>query len=221
MLWHRFACPAILLAATVCLIRSAAADWNYVFSNSMSPSIQEGDCILVNKLAYDLRLPLTWWRVRPWASPERGDVVLLDAPDDGERLVKRIVGVPGDVIECRDNKLWVNGDAVTEDSLSSRVIADGCGASGDYRLRREKLGEKTHAVLFCVDRPAPDSIGPISVRANQYFVLGDNRDESVDSRAFGLVAREHIIGRVMAVTFAFDPTRRFAPAWGRSFRRVI
>jgi signal peptidase I len=211
MLGRRWLIPAICVALFVGVFRSAAADWNYVFSNSMNPSIQVGDCVLVNKLAYELNLPLTNWRSRPWASPDRGDVVVINAPDDGERLVKRIVGVPGDFIELRDNVLVVNGEPVTNGAA---------GAGGDYRLSSEKLGDRLHAVAFCVDRPARRSFGPIRVRDGQYFVLGDNRDESVDSRSFGLVALDQIVGRVVAVTFAFNPQNHFAPAWGRSFRRV-
>src|SRR5262245_42476165 len=110
IVWRRFGRPACFAALFVTLLRAAGIDWNYVFSNSMSPSIHVGDCIVVNKLAYDFKLPLTEWRPSSWAEPERGDVVLLHAPDDGEPLVKRVVGLPGDRIEFRNNRLLINGE---------------------------------------------------------------------------------------------------------------
>jgi signal peptidase I len=215
MLWRRFLLPTLCLAAPLGLVRRTAADWNYVFSNSMSPSIEVGDCILVNKLAYDLQFPWIGLRVQRQAQPSIGDVVVLRAPDDGERLVKRIVGVPGDVVEIRAGELFVNGASVNGGSAT-----DGT-ADGDYRTMCETLGGRTHRVMFCADRPGQRTIGPVTLKPDQYFVLGDNRDASVDSRSFGAVARDQILGRVVGVTLAFQTTKHFAPAWDRSFRRVL
>ena len=81
------------------------ADLNWVPTGSMNPTILEGDCLLVNKAAYDLRVPLTFQRVARWAEPERGDIVICFSPTDGTRLVKRVIGLPGDTLELRDNDL--------------------------------------------------------------------------------------------------------------------
>jgi signal peptidase I len=221
VIWRQLGRPALFAAALVGLLRSAGVDWNYVFSNSMSPSIHVGDCILVNKLAYDVRFPLIGWRHSSWAEPERGDVVLLHAPDDGEPLVKRVVGLPGDRIEFRGNHLLINGEVMPVDSELASETQRAASNDGDYQFTSERLGTKVHKVVFCSDRPSYRSLAPVLVRADQYFVLGDNRDESVDSRSFGLVRRDQIIGRVIGVTLAFNPTKHFAPAWDRCFRRVL
>src|SRR5256885_2465447 len=93
-------------------LRSALADWNDVPTGSMKPTIEEGDRVVVNKLAYDLKIPFTTIEVAKWGDPKRGDIVVLFSPEDGTRLVKRVVGVPGDRIEMRENQLFINGKAM-------------------------------------------------------------------------------------------------------------
>src|SRR2546421_4549826 len=92
-------------------LRSALADWNDVPTGSMKPTIQEGDRVVVNKLAYDLKVPFTMIELAKWGDPKRGDIVVLFSPEDGVRLVKRVVAVPGDRIEMRNEQLLVNGQA--------------------------------------------------------------------------------------------------------------
>src|SRR5213593_920316 len=94
-------------------LRSALADWNDVPTGSMKPTIEEGDRVVVNKLAYDLKIPFTMIEVAKWGDPKRGDIVVLFSPVDGVRLVKRVVAVPGDRIEMRENQLFVNGRAAS------------------------------------------------------------------------------------------------------------
>src|SRR5439155_26929888 len=101
--------PAVILIIVMCSFRSAIADWNIVPSGSMNPSILEGDRIFVNKLAFGLRVPFTSWEVAHWSTPSRGDVVVFYSPADGERLVKRVVGLPGDTIAMTNNALLING----------------------------------------------------------------------------------------------------------------
>src|SRR5438094_311380 len=101
----------LAMLLVVSSLRSALADWNDVPTGSMKPTIEEGDRVVVNKLAYDLKVPFTTFEVWKWGDPRRGDIVVLFSPKDGMRLVKRVVGVPGDRIEMRDNQLYVNGDA--------------------------------------------------------------------------------------------------------------
>ena len=90
-------------------LRSALADWNDVPTGSMKPTIQEGDRVVVNKLAYDLKVPFTTIKIVKWDDPKRGDIVVLFSPVDGTRLVKRVVAIPGDQVEMRDNQLYING----------------------------------------------------------------------------------------------------------------
>lgn len=99
----------ILLIGTP--LRSAVVDWNWVPTGSMKPTIVEGDLVLVNKLAYDLKIPFTTHHLAAWSNPQRGDIVVCFSPDDGTRLVKRVVGLPGDTLALRHDTLVVNGVA--------------------------------------------------------------------------------------------------------------
>src|SRR6516164_1968236 len=107
--WQRDIRPFLLIALIVCSIRSSLADWNDVPTGSMKPTIIEGDRVFVNKLAYDLKVPFTTWHMAQWSNPRRGDIVVFFSPYDGKRLVKRVVGLPGDRIELIKDQLFVNG----------------------------------------------------------------------------------------------------------------
>ncbi len=112
-LWRDTVRPILVILVVLGSFRSAVADWNDVPTGSMKPTILEGDRIFVNKLAYDLKVPFTKWRLLAWAGPRRGDVVICFSPADGTRLVKRVIGLPGDRIELRNNLLLINGTAAT------------------------------------------------------------------------------------------------------------
>src|SRR5438309_7982300 len=99
-LWHAIR-PIVILVIILFAIRSSLADWNDVPTGSMIPTILEGDRIFVNKLAYDLKVPFTTWHIAQWSNPKRGDIVVFYSPADGQRLVKRCVAVPGDVLELK------------------------------------------------------------------------------------------------------------------------
>src|SRR5881398_1994769 len=103
----------LIMILVVSSLRSALADWNDVPTGSMKPTIQEGDRVVVNKLAYDLKIPFTTIEIAKWSDPKRGDIVVLFSPLDGTRLVKRVIAVPGDRIEMRDNQLFVDGNAAS------------------------------------------------------------------------------------------------------------
>src|SRR5688500_3060817 len=106
---HQQVKPFVFVVLILCMVRSSIADWNDVPTGSMNPSIIEGDRIFVNKLAYDLKVPFTTWHVAKWGEPKRGDVVVFYAPG-GVRMVKRVVGLPGDTITLDDHRLRVNGE---------------------------------------------------------------------------------------------------------------
>ena len=105
--WLEWRALLIFLAVMV-LFRSAIADWNQVPSGSMKPTILEGDRVVVNKLAYDLKIPFTTWHLTEWADPQRGEIVTFYSPDDDILLIKRVIGVPGDVVSMRNNQLYIN-----------------------------------------------------------------------------------------------------------------
>ena len=110
LLWREWLKPFLVIAITLLSFRSAVADWNHVPTGSMMPSILVGDRIFVNKMAYDLRFPFTRVRLAEWGAPERGDIVVFLSPQDGKRLVKRVIGLPGDEIRMLRHRLIVNGE---------------------------------------------------------------------------------------------------------------
>jgi signal peptidase I len=224
MLWRRWVRPGLVAVILVIALRSSAADWNYVASNSMRPCFEAGDCVLVNKLAYDVRIPLTGTKTLWHDQPQRGEVVLLVAPDNGERLVKRIIGVPGDTVEIRDNALFVNDRPLACHQFGP-VGQDGAercheAPRGDRYIACERIGERRYPVMFSPDQADERYFGPVSLPEGCYFVLGDNRDLSEDSRAFGAVTRDRIIGRVVAVTLSLRADGGLVSFWQRCFRRV-
>src|SRR5256885_2242669 len=111
-LWRKEIRPMLILAAILFSIRSSLADWNDVPTGSMKPTILEGDRVYVNKVAYDLKVPFTTLHLAQWDNPKRGEIVVFYSPHDGKRLVKRVIGVPGDTIELRHDSLLLNGNAV-------------------------------------------------------------------------------------------------------------
>jgi len=198
-------------------LRSALADWNDVPTGSMKPTIEEGDRVVVNKLAYDLKIPFTMIEVVKWGDPKRGDIVVLFSPQDGVRLVKRVVAVPGDRIEMRENQLFVNGRAASWKAIGSAEDTP----EGTSFLFEETLDGRTHQVMFIPSKPARRWIEPLVVPEGRYYVMGDNRDNSSDSRFIGLIERRRIVGKALAVAFSLDRAHWFVPRLGRFFRKLV
>lgn len=215
-LWREWIRTLLVILLVVGGLRSAVADWNDVPTGSMKPTILEGDRIVVNKLAYDLKMPFTTWRLARWGAPRPGDIVILLSPRDGTRLVKRVVGVGGDRIAMRDDHLEVNGRPVRTEVMGT------VGGAGDGPRERllvmETLGQRRHAIMITPELPAMRTFAPVTVPPDHVFVMGDNRDESGDSRYFGAVPVSAVTGRVTAVAASVDPGRHYLPRWGRFFR---
>lgn len=206
------------------LFRSAIADWNQVPSGSMEPNIMIGDRIVVDKISYDLRFPFTLQRIARWDNPQRGDVVTFPNPVDEEVYVKRLVAVGGDTVEVRNNRLIINGEVAsyspvakaTEEDLKShlsrrslrlnRIVKEEILGSERYIMRSKARG-----------RSRARSFGPVTVPEGKYFVMGDNRDNSSDSREFGFLDRDHILGRAYAIAFSVDTSNYYAPRGSRFF----
>ena len=222
LLWREWLKPFLVIAITLLSFRSAVADWNHVPTGSMMPTILVGDRIFVNKMAYDLRFPFTRFRLAEWGAPEHGDVVVFLSPHDGKRLVKRVIGTPGDEIVMRAHRLIVNGEPAeyapvepgVATQLEERVLEE-------HRLHSESLtlGE-THPIMTSLWLPSLADFDPVVVPADHYFVMGDNRDDSADSREFGFVEASRILGKATGVALSVDPDRHFTPRWDRFFRNL-
>ena len=202
-----------LMILIVSSLRSALADWNDVPTGSMKPTIQEGDRVVVNKLAYDLKVPFTTIKIFGWDDPKRGDIVVLFSPVDGVRLVKRVVAIPGDQVEMRENQLYINGQIAKQSPIATTELAD----YGRAYVLAENLQGHTHKMMVTPDIPAVRSFGPVVVPEGNYFVLGDNRDNSNDSRFIGFIERRRIVGEAVAVAFSLDRSRYFVPRFDRFF----
>ena len=200
------------------VFRSAFADWMLVPTGSMNPTIVEGDRILVNKMAYGLRIPFTMTRLTDGENPKRGDIVIFPSPKDGITLVKRVVGLPGETVEMRDERLFIDGAAV-DYSTTSDADGDLPQATRAHRheIVAENLGDRSHPIMTLPDRPAARTFGPVNVPDGEYLVLGDNRDNSEDSRYIGFIPRESIYGRAFGVAYSLDADRWYRPRFDRTF----
>ena len=213
--WRDWLRPFALVFAIVAPLKSAVADWNWVPSGSMKPSILEGELVYVNKLAYDLKVPFTTRHLSTWSNPARGDVVVFFSPQDGTRLVKRVVGLPGDIVELKNDVLYLNGIPQEYSSADSAPFQHDVFEDSHPIVAVEHLETSDHYVLGLPSRGALRNFGPITVPPDQYFMLGDSRDNSADSRYIGPVPRSAIVGRVPRVLLSFDPRRHYLPRFQR------
>ena len=216
--WRREIRPLLVLAIVVFSIRSSFADWSDVPTGSMKPTILEGDRVFVNKVAYDLKVPFTTVHLAEWADPKRGDIVVFYSPQNEQRLIKRVIGLPGDIIELRDNRLIINGEVIKYSAGSETLARD--LSSVDRKnlvVGSEQLAQHSHAVAAIPTVSAMRNFGPYQVPEKHYFMMGDNRDDSLDSRYFGAVERRRILGHATAVALSFDRNHYWQPRWHRFF----
>jgi signal peptidase I len=213
--WLRENRGFLLFLVGFLFFRTAIADWNPVPSGSMRPTILEGDVVFVERVAYDWKLPLTDLSLRRVGEPMRGDVVTFSSPRDGTRLIKRIVAVPGDIVELRGDRLILNGQPADYAPVEevAEALAPGVAVRGVREL--EQWGGQRRVVQFLPEVQARRNFGPLAVPADQFFMMGDNRDNSEDSRFIGLVPRRLIIGQAHRVIVSADITGHWAPRWDR------
>jgi signal peptidase I len=176
------------------VFRTAVADWNPIPSASMHPNLLEGDVVLVNRVAFDLKVPLTDMVLARLGEPERGDIVTFRSPRDGTLLIKRVAALPGDVVEMRDERLVINGRQADYRLVEHSVDSVGGAALRAVQLA-ESFGGTRHHIQVLPDVMAARTFGPVTVPAGQYLMLGDNRDNSADSRVIGLVPRKLLVPR--------------------------
>ena len=198
----------LLLLCAIVFFKSAIADLSSISGASMLPTLVDGDKVWVNKLAYDVKVPFTDVTLAKLSDPTRGDIVIIDSVQARKRLVKRIVGVPGDQVEIQNNALIINGDSVDYEVLSR---------DGGAMIIEEALPGRNHQVRLTryLMNSSSRSYGPVVVPEDRYFVLGDNRNSSADSRVYSFIPREEIIGRSRSVVFSLDSENYYLPRGSR------
>ena len=216
--------PVILI---VFLLRSFLVEPFRIPSGSMIPSLKVGDFILVNKYTWGIRLPVANIKIRDVSQPQRGDVMVFRYPvDPSLDYIKRVIGLPGDkVTYTADKRLLINDQAIPlKFERDYNYIKPGLN-SVNAKLYREQLGTHRHAVLVQADDPSvrAEQVRPFQYRANcdyndrgfvctvppgHYFMMGDNRDDSTDSRYWGFVPNEHIVGKAFFVWMNFSDLKR-------------
>lgn len=193
----------------VLVIRSFVVEPFTIPSGSMLPTLQVHDFILVNKFAYGLRLPITNTKIIETGKPERGDVMVFKFPENrNQNFIKRVVGLPGDEIKIRDNRLFINGELVSRNLVRE-------GDNGRYWQSEyiETLGEVDHFIWqegkinpFTTKKVSNMTIeGEWTVPDNAFFVMGDNRDNSNDSRVWGIVPDELVMGEAFLIWMHWTP----------------
>jgi signal peptidase I len=235
------------VALAVLLLRAFVFEPFRIPSDSMMPTLLDGDFIIVNKFAYGLRLPVINRKVVQIGEPQRGDVVVFRYPPNPSiNYIKRLVGLPGDRVQVKDDKLIINGQPVPAADLG--LYEDGCYEG--MHLASEHLGQHTHPIMFC---PTPGDIGadplptcnrtpPRSyvcvaqqvpgepdrgdtqtdriVPPGSYLMIGDNRDNSEDGRYWGYVPEANLVGKATRIWFNWDWDRKGGPVWSRIGTRI-
>jgi len=187
---------AVLLALTALSLVPAYLRAYSIAGASEAPTALLRDTIIVNRAAYTVRLPYSNVKLLPTGSPKRGDMVQLRLPGRSSLGIKRVMGVPGETIELKENQVIVNGQAVLVKTLNR---ADFSWVPAHNRIGSSVGSEDGHWVTYTPGESAYRNHGPIRLAPAQYFLLGDNRDNSADSRAWGPVSENLIFGKVMAI----------------------
>ncbi|GAA6205292.1 MULTISPECIES: signal peptidase I [Thalassotalea] len=196
----------IVFITLMLIFRSAVADWNDVPTGSMKPTIVEGDRILINKLAYDINIPFTQQSLIKLADPQVNDIIIFESKAANKRLVKRVIGVPGDIVAMSNNKLTIN---------HQKIAYTGKQINSDKVILDEEINQNPHRIQI-TNNPSPlRSFNSVKVPKDHYLVLGDNRNNSADSRVIGFVPRSEIIGRSSKVVLSLDYNNYFLPRKAR------
>lgn len=189
--------------------RSSLADWYHVPSGSMLPTIEIGDRIFVNKLAYRLEVPFTDISIMETGEPERGDIVVFNSIAAQERLIKRVIGLPGDQVSMVNNQLIINGQVIQYDNEAQSTFYRENLLGLHHRIQIDDIPEAMH------------SFPSVTIPEGHFFVMGDNRNNSRDSRYFGFVSAAELQGKATTVIISLDVDNYYLPKEGRKLVDLI
>jgi signal peptidase I len=198
----------VLFFALMLISRSSFADWYIVPTGSMLPTIVEGDRIFVNKMAYRLEIPFTNIELMQTGEPNRGDIVVFNSEKAGVRMVKRLIGLPGDKVAMHNNQLSINGKPLVYSELD------------ETNKGTEKIANVAHKLQF-VGAAQADTFNEVIVPHEHYLVLGDNRNNSADSRYYGFIPAKELQGRAIEVIISLDESNYYLPRKKRFFTPLI
>ncbi|MBI3018271.1 MAG: signal peptidase I [Deltaproteobacteria bacterium] len=204
---------AIVVAVLIALVlRSFVIEAFKIPSGSMIPTLKIGDHIFVNKFIYGLRIPYTKIRFFQFRTPKQGEIIVFIYPvDNSKDYIKRVVGLPGDTLEMKQGTVYINGQAVGKTLQTARNILKDIDGNDSMDLYKETTGTNTHYTLYYNSKfKEPDDFASITIPQNKLFVMGDNRDNSSDSRAWRFVPMENIKGRAMFVWLSLDSEHRLS-----------
>ena len=193
--------PVLLFVLT---LRSFLFEPYQVPTGSMIPTIKIGDFILVNKFAYGLRLPVLGTKILDVGEPQRGEIMVFIPPHVNQYFIKRVIGLPGDTIRYENQRLSVNGELVPEEFVSAVSVDTGIGPL-DGVLNSATYNGVTHAAQHIPGVNSSRGRSSWIVPAGHYFMIGDNRENSADSRVWGAVPEENIVGKAIAIWLHKDP----------------
>jgi len=187
--------PILLLGAGLCILPSYV--WSYSLSGaSGAPTILLGDTVIVNRAAYDLRLPYSTVRLFRTGLPQRGDMVQVYLPANIGLGIKRVIGLPGETAEIRENRVLINGLPLPVQPLDSAAFR---WVPATHQMGSVVVNEDGHWAAYTPGKSQYRNSAPVKLGPSEYFLMGDNRDNSLDSRAFGAISRQRIAGKTLAV----------------------
>ncbi|XQF91982.1 signal peptidase I [Pseudoalteromonas espejiana] len=202
----------IVFIALMSVFRSAVADWYEVPTGSMKPTILEGDRILTDKMAYDLRIPFTHIPLVKLADPKTGDIIVFDSQAADNRLIKRVIGVPGDTVALYNNELVINGVKLKYNNLQSNV---------DSLDKIEDLNGHKHTIRVANIPSRLSGFNKITIPDDYYLAMGDNRDHSADSRVIGLIPRSELLGKAERIIVSLDYDDNYLPRKNRFLKPLM
>ena len=218
----RLARPLLIALILFFTVRALLLEAFKIPTSSMESALLPGDFVLVNKAVFGSKNSLGLPEIPGWEDPKRRDIVVFQPPHDpGRNYVKRVIGLPGDTLEMKDRDVFINGIALFEDYLKDSTEQSVDVSHSDMNWQKEHIVYPDTTLLDIGQftyRPSRDNWGPLYVPENNFFVLGDNRDDSEDSRYWGFVSRDSVEGKAWLIYYSVEPGYKDYRSWLRSIR---